>query len=188
MSGQSAILQEIYAKNRDDIDRLAQDVQNGYSFAKVSFIYGRLKRLGPWMQEDLTMELIFEIDMMQSALAIAYARVFVGGSRKIGRDKVPVDLRSAHDAIMELRNKRYAHDDNHASVDNFANMQMNGKQVTLAPGSNLLMCLGAPPEWEAPIKWLGEYLVEQSQKQLQRLTDNTGLEWVQPTGPAPNWL
>ena len=188
MSGQDNTRERLYFDHRDDIDRLAQDVQNGYSFSKVSFIYWRLQNLGPWKPEDFTMELIFEIDMMQAALAVEYSRVFAGGSRKVGRDKVPEHLRSVHDAIIELRNKRYAHDDNHASVKNSINIQIEGERVTIVPGAELKMCLGAPPEWEELINWLGGYLVEQTEKQLKRLTETTGLEWVQPKGPSPDWI
>jgi hypothetical protein len=188
MSDQDPARERLYSEHRDDIARLAQDVQNGYSFAKVSFIYGRLKKLGPWKPEDLSMELIFEIDMMQAALAVEYSRVFASGSRQVSRDKVPGHLRSVHDAIIELRNKRYAHDDNHASVENAVNIRIEGEQVTVVSGATMKMCLGAPSEWEELIKWLGCFLVEQTEKQLKRLTEKTGLEWVQPKGPSPAWL
>lgn len=188
MSDQDPVLERLHSEHGDDITRLAQDVQNGYSFSKVSFIYGRLKMLGPWKPEDFNMELIFEIDMMQAALAVEYSRVFVSGSRRVSRDKVPVHLRSVHDEIMELRNKRYAHDDTHASVENSVNIWIEGERVTVVSGAEMKMCLGAPPEWEELIKWLGRFLVEQTEKQLKRLTEKTGLEWVQPKGPPPGWL
>lgn len=134
------------------------------------------------------MELIFEIDMMQGALAVEYAKVFVGGSRKVSRDKIPQHLRPVHDAIMELRNKRYTHDDNHKTIENTANLRIESGRVVFEPGATLELALGAPAEWEELIKWLGEYLYDQSQKQLRRLTESTGLEWVQPHGSPPEWL
>lgn len=182
------MLDKIRADHGEDIERLAQDVQNEYSFTKVSFIYGRLKKMGPWRLEDFNMELILEIDMMQSALAVEYARIFVGGSRKVSRNKIPEDLRHVHDSIMELRNKRYAHDDNHFSVENFIDLEIQGEKVLVKPGSKLRMVFGAPSEWEPLIQWLGKYLHDQSQDQLQRLTDKTGYEWGRPSGPPPDWL
>ncbi|EAQ27210.1 hypothetical protein [Roseovarius sp. 217] len=188
MSDQDPAIERLYAEHGDDISRLAQDVQNAYSFSKVSFIYGRLKKLGPWKPEDFSMELIFEIDMMQAALAVEYSRVFVSGSRKVSNGKVPQHLKSVHEEIIQLRNKRYAHDGAHASVDNSVNILIEGERVTLKTGAEMAMCLGAPPEWEELIKWLGQFLFEQTEKQLKRLTEKTGLEWVQPMGPPPDWL
>jgi len=188
MSDQESALKKLYAEHENDISRLEKDVQNAYSFTKVNFIYERLKKLGPWKPEDLSMEIILEIDMMQAALAVEYSRVFVGGSRKVSRDKVPGHLRSVHDEILELRNKRYAHDDAHDSVENSTNIRIEDGQVEVKPGAKMAMCLGAPPEWEELIKWLGQFLFEQSEKQLKRLTEQTGLEWVQPMGAPPDWL
>jgi hypothetical protein len=134
--------------------------------------------MGPWKPEDFSMELIFEIDMMQAALAVEYSRIFVTGTRKVSRSKVPEHLRQFHDTILELRHKRYAHDDNHWSVENEVGLSIEGERVIVANSVTSEMVLGAPSEWEELINWLHEYLLEQSNKQLNRLTEKTGLRWV----------
>lgn len=188
LSDQDPAVALLCAEHKDEIDRMIADVQNGFSFAKVSFIYSRLKRMGPWKTEDLTMDLIFEIDMMQSALVTEYARVFTTGVRQVSRKKVPKHLRPTHDAIIQLRNKRYAHDDSHPSVRNSGDIRIEGEKVIFEPGANLKMALGAPREWEELISWLGEYVYEQGQQQLKRLSEKTGYEWVMPHGAPPTWL
>lgn len=163
----------------DDIDRLAQDVQNGYSFAKVSFIYDRLRKLGSLHPDAMTIETIYELDMMQSALVVEYARIFVGGARKISEKKVPSGLRAVHKSIMELRNKRYAHNDGHESVVNYLELQIVDDQIVVDTKANIGIALGAPAEWQALITWLGEYLFDQRERQLQYLSDKTGYAWLQ---------
>ena len=144
--------------------------------------------MGPWNPEDLTMELFLELDMMRSALAVEYARIFVGGGRKINRSKIPPELRHTHDAIMDLRNTRYAHDDTHKSVKNFVELEIEGNEVRAKPGANIGIVFGAPLEWEELIEWLGEYLFSQWKSQLKRLTDITGFDWTSSTGEPPSWL
>ncbi|WP_394178017.1 hypothetical protein [Yoonia maritima] len=161
----------------DDINRLAHDTQNGYSFAKVSFIYQRLRELGPFDPETISMDAIFALDMMQSAFVVEYARIFVGGTRKVSKSKVPAHLQKIHETIMDLRNKRYAHEDGHESVENFLELQILDDQIVVDTKANIGIALGAPPEWDALITWLGEYLFEQRKKQLQRLADVTGYKW-----------
>ena len=180
-----AYIQETYA---DDIERLILDASNGYSFSMVTYIYSRLKELGPWKPSDFSMEMILEIDMMHSALVVTYGRIFADGARKVSRDKVPTHLRQIHDQIMELRNQRYAHNDAHASIDLGARFEEDGETIEFHPSINMQMTLGAPAEWQELFDWLGEYLVEQSGKQLDRLSELTGKQWVQPKGPPPDWI
>jgi hypothetical protein len=185
MPDQDPKLKYLHENHQDEIERLGQDVQNTFSFGKVSFIFERLKMLGPWKPKDFNMELIFEIDMMQSALAVEYSRVFNSGPRKVNRDRVPQHLRAVHDKIMELRNERFAHVGNHASVENFVELKIEDNKVIVKAGATHLMQLGAPQEWGELIIWLGEHLNEQTAKQLVRLTTATGLEWVEQTDLQP---
>lgn len=188
MPKQDSVLNQICKNYHDDIDRLVQDTQNAYSYSKVVFIFERLTKTGPWGEGDFTMELILEIDMMQSALAVEYARVFSSGSRKVSESNVPPILKDVHREIMDLRNKRYAHDDNHGSVENTMDLLIEGKQIIIKTGANMRMVLGAPPRWGELIEWLGGYLRQQSQKQRQHLTDKTGYEWVEPMAPPTDPL
>ncbi len=180
MPDQDTELKSLYASYGADIDRMKQDVQNTYSSSKISFIYGRLKKLGPFKIADLSMDLIFEIDMMQGALVVEYAKIFSDGPRKVNRDRVPAHLKIVHDTIMEIRRKRYAHNDYHPSIENRVELDIEDTRIVVNSGSCLQITFGAPKEWEELIKWLEKHLFEQTEKQLKRLTSLTGREWVQP--------
>ncbi len=181
-------LSESLKPYKDEIDRLVLDANNGYSFSKVTYIYSRLKKMGPWKRSDLNMELILEIDMMHAALVVTYGRIFSGGARKVNPNKVPGHLRPIHDQIIELRNKRYAHNDEHKSIELKASFEEDGDKVILKPKISIQMALGAPAEWQELFDWLGDYLVNQSNKQLVRLSEISGREWSQPKGSPPDWI
>lgn len=181
-------LSDFLKQYEDEIERLLLDVNNGYSFSKVTYIYSRLKKMGPWQPSDFTMEMFLEIDMMHAGIAVTYGRIFSDGARKVSRNKVPSHLRPIHDQIIELRNQRYAHNDEHDSIELQASFELDGEKVIMRSHINMQTVLGAPAEWQELFDWLGGYLFDQSRKQLARLTELSGKEWWQPEGPPPNWI
>jgi hypothetical protein len=181
MTGDVPTPESLKVEYADDLLRITDDIQNDYSISKISFIYSRLKSLGPWGPDNLTTEAMLEIDTLQSAFAVEYARMFSTGTKRVSADKIPKNLKSAHNDIIALRNKRYAHNDNHTSVENFLDLRIDGQQVVVSQSTEMNMFLGAPPIWKELIDWVHKYSVEQSTKQLNRLTKKSGLEWVQQT-------
>lgn len=172
----------------DDFERLRQDTKNGFAFAELSYMYDRLQNLGPWHPSEITMEFIIELDMMHAAFSVTYGRIFSDGPRKINRSKVPAHLREYHDQLIELRNQRYAHNDNHSSVAIETQFELDNDHVVVGANINLAQVLGAPPEWKELIDWLGEHLVDQQRAQLKRLSEKTGVEFVPKSGPPPDWV
>ena len=64
-----------------------------------------------------TMETILELDMLTTAFVVTYARLQEGGGGSgFSRDSLPEALRPIHDEILDLRNKRFAHQAGHHSV------------------------------------------------------------------------
>ncbi|AGI68220.1 hypothetical protein OAN307_c26310 [Octadecabacter antarcticus 307] len=181
-------LEALLQEHSEDIARLRDSTANGYAFSIVSFIYSRLKEMGPWKPEDFTLEVLFEIDMHQSALVISYGRMFADGSRKISSKKIPAELQATHQEIMDLRNTRYAHNGDHETISVKTELEIDGKAVTVKDTLNSTMCLGAPQHWEPLIDWVGGYLVDQSRKERARLTEKTGLNWKGQDGPPPSWI
>lgn len=131
---------------------------------------------------------MLEIDLLQGAIVTSYGSVFSDGPRKVARDKVPLELRETHDALIDLRNKRFAHHDHHESFQVEAELEVKACEVRVQTSGSLLMAFGAPEEWEVLFAWLDGYLLDQAQKQLRRLSDKTGYQWVMPSAPPPAWL
>ncbi|OOY02864.1 hypothetical protein [Thioclava sp. F28-4] len=186
MTDEAPELEKLVSGCDRQLKKIALDTQHGYSFAKISHIYDKLKRMGPWRQEDLSMELMFDIDTLQSALAVEYGRIFASGTNHISPSKVPSHLKETHDEIILLRNKRYAHYDEHPSIENLLEIQADGGKLTIHPKAIMGMHLGAPRHWEPLIKWLGEYLHDQTQRVTKRLSKDTGYEWTYAPWPAPD--
>ncbi|MCP1214365.1 hypothetical protein, partial [Acetobacter okinawensis] len=66
---------------------------------------------------EATTEWMLENDMLTLAFVTTYARLVQGGiGSGVSRKTLPTELRSVHDSIVELRNKRYAHNDKHESI------------------------------------------------------------------------
>lgn len=183
MSGKSDDFEKVIQAHQDDVALLEDSVRNRHSIDKVLFIYGRLKGMGPFRGDDLTLDLLFEIDTLHCALVIEYGRIFSSGMSKVSKSKVPEGLRDVHDEIMELRNKRYAHDDDHGSFETQLNFSPKGKRVEVLPEYKIGMRLGAPPHWEPLFEWVAKYLKSQFDKQLDRLSKATGYDWYRPEAP-----
>ncbi|OAP35834.1 hypothetical protein AU381_16765 [Sinorhizobium glycinis] len=63
------------------------------------------------------MEVVLEHEMLTTPFAITYARLIDGGlGSGVSRDVLPPDLRKAHDDLITLRNKRFAHNAGEDSV------------------------------------------------------------------------
>src|SRR3546814_16868596 len=63
------------------------------------------------------MAAFLELDMLTTAFVATYVRLHTGGSGSgFARAPLPEALRSAHDEIIDMRNKRYAHVAEHDSV------------------------------------------------------------------------
>jgi hypothetical protein len=66
---------------------------------------------------EATTEWMFETDMLTLAFVTTYVRLIHGGTGSgVSRSSLPAELRPVHDNIIELRNKRYAHNDRHDSI------------------------------------------------------------------------
>jgi hypothetical protein len=73
------------------------------------------------------MDAILELDMLTTSFVTAYARLHHGGNGSgFSRDILPERLRDTHDQIIEMRNKRFAHNDDHHSVANAMEIQFEG--------------------------------------------------------------
>lgn len=84
---------------------------------------------------------------------------------------------------MELRHKRYAHNDEHDSVDLSIDLAFDDTSVEVKLNIELGMTVGLPAEWTDLLDWIGDHLESKMQGHLDRLSRLTGLEWKRMAAP-----
>lgn len=133
------------------------------------------------------MDAILELDMLTTAFVVTYVRLHQGGNGSgFSRDALPEKLRVIHDQIIELRNKRFAHNDDHHSVSNAMEIGFQDDRFEIKFGLTLGYHVGGATEWHELVKFLEVMIVERLHKLFARLKEKTGRDWVLPTGPAPH--
>ena len=132
------------------------------------------------------MEAILELDMLTTAFVVTYVRLHQGGSGSgFARDALPPKLREVHDAIVDLRNKRFAHNDEHHSVSNGMEIGFSEGRFDIKFGLTLGYHVGGATEWHELVDFLDSMVAEKMGKILARLQEKTGREWTLPSCPAP---
>jgi hypothetical protein len=134
-----------------------------------------------------TMEAILELDMLTTAFVATYVRLFTGGnSSGFARDNLPEGLRAAHDEIIEIRNKRYAHTDDHGSVkDEMRIQEGDGGSFVVHLSISYSYYIGGSNEWTKLVDCLDDLFANRGDKIIDRLKQRTGREWSLARGEAP---
>nr|WP_233286061.1 hypothetical protein [Bradyrhizobium brasilense] len=128
-----------------------------------------------------------ELDMLTTAFVVAYVRLHQGGNGSgFDRNILPEKLRVVRDEIIDVRNKRFAHNDDHHSVSNAMGVEFDGDNFFLKFDLTLGYHVCGATEWHELVSFLDGYTVERMEKLLARLKTKTGYEWVWPKGPAPD--
>jgi hypothetical protein len=176
--GQAAL--EAVNKELQQLSRISN------SFTSLVALKHAQKRLSEY-KFAADMDAIMELDMLTTAFVVAYARLYQGGNGTgFARDVLPEHLRGVHDQIIEIRNKRFAHNDDHHSVTNDLGVEFDGSRFFLKFNLTLGYHVGGATEWHELTAFLDRYTVERMEKVLARLKQKTGYEWIMPTGPAPD--
>jgi hypothetical protein len=156
------------------------------SFTSLVALKHAQKRLSEY-EFDTNMDAIMELDMLTTAFVVAYVRLHQGGNGSgFKRDILPEKLRSVQDEIIDVRNKRFAHNDDYHSVSNALGVEFDGDRFFLKFNLTLGYHIGGATEWHEPVSFLDRFTVERMEKLLVRLKAKTGYDWVWPKGPAPD--
>ncbi len=174
---------QVADKDIQSLTRLAKAIPTTSS---LSYIYHRLRT----MKFEATSETLMEHDVLTTAFIVNYSRLFVSGNGGSGvsRDQIPAHLKSVHDDIIELRNKRYAHNAGHDTVDSGIQIGFDGTRFRLNLELSLGFHFGGRDEWEELVTFLDAHMHERVAKILSRLKEKTGYEWVFPAGSPPDWV
>ncbi len=154
--------------------------------SSLSYIYHRLRTA----KFELTAEAVMELEMLTTAFIVTYARLFASGNGGSGvsKDQIPEHLKDVHDDIIELRNKRYAHNGGHDTINSGIEIDFDGSQFRIHLQMSMGYHLGGRDEWEQLVTFLDAHMHERLSKILGRLKAKTGYDWIFPEGPAPDWV
>ncbi|TIQ35491.1 MAG: hypothetical protein E5X48_14080 [Mesorhizobium sp.] len=167
-----------------DIKNLIRLVGAFQGMASLSYIHHRLSKA----DFNSTTEAILEHDMLTSAFVIAYVRLIDGGiGSGVSRKTLPPHLRKAHDEIIELRNKRFAHNAGHRSVDGKLDILFGDGRFDVSVTMQVGYYVRGANEWGELVTFLNGLMFDRLTKLLERLKDKTGCEWTFPSGPPPAW-
>ena len=133
-----------------------------------------------------TMEWALENDMLTLAFVTTYARLVDGGiGSGVSRGALPAELRPIHDTIIDLRNKRYAHNAGHPSADGQLTIELADGDFNINVSYNLGFHVGGALEWRPLVEFLDDLMLTRMHAQLTRLSEKTGRQWTFPMGGEP---
>ncbi|NVK17765.1 MAG: hypothetical protein HWE30_03630 [Methylocystaceae bacterium] len=169
-----------------DIQSLIRLMKATPTTSSLSYIFHRLRTT----QFELTMESVMEQEILTAAFIVTYGRLAASstGVTGIKRKSIPEHLRPVHDEIIDLRNKRYAHNGAHETVDGGVEIIFDENGFKLNLQMHLGFHVGGKNEWEELITFIDSLMHERLTKILDRLKERTGYEWTIPNGPPPSWV
>ncbi|MER9022689.1 hypothetical protein NKI01_09030 [Mesorhizobium sp. M0815] len=184
-------LRTIVADGRAVLEAVDSDIKKvirlvGAFPAMTSLRYSQ-HRLSTAVFEPTT-DTILEHEMLTTAFVIAYVRLMDGGQGSgVSRNALPTHLRRAHDEIVELRNKRFAHNVGHESVEGMLEIGFENGRFDLNVSFRMGYYVRGADEWGELVAFLDQLMFERLGKLLEKLTQKTGHEWKFPSGPPPPW-
>ena len=169
-----------------DIQGLIRLINAIPTTTSLSYIYHRLRT----SKFEATPEWVMEQETLTTAFIVTYARLFAkgDGASGISKGSIPAHLRPVHDDIIQLRNKRYAHNGSHETINSGIRIDFDDSGFRIQAQMSLGFYVGGRNEWEDLITFIDAHMHERLTKILCRLKEKTGYEWVFPTGPAPDWV
>lgn len=180
------------AQANDVLQAADEDIKNFIRLANafqttvsLSYMYQRLRAV----EFGKTADWFMENETLTTAFVVTYARLFASGSGGggISKGQMPAHLRGVHDDIIDIRNKRYAHNDGHKSIETGARIFVDeDERYQIELQLNVGFYMGGRNEWADLVTFLHAHLYGRIQKILKRLKEKTGREWVFPTGPEPD--
>lgn len=182
LKGEGQAVLEAADENLKILNRLAHAFP---TMASLRYIHHRLTTT----KFAATEEWMLENDMLTLAFVTTYARLIDGGiGSGVSRSALPPELRPVHDHIIELRNKRYAHNAGHPSITGNLEIGFEGEKFDIKIQFEMGVHVGGALEWTPLVSFLDELMYRRLHIQLDRLKEKTGREWSFPSGPPPAWL
>ena len=128
---------------------------------------------------EATTEWYLENSSRTTAFIVTYGRLFTEskGTYKIERSKVPDELGDIHDEVMRMRNKLYAHNGDHESINTYPEIGFDGTEFEIRLGMTIDVHVGGNTHWDELVTFVNEHISDQLYKNIERLKEDTGTEW-----------
>jgi hypothetical protein len=150
------------------------------SVVSLKHIDGRLRAYK--FQAEL--DAFLELEMLTTAFVVTYVRLFLGGaSAGFGRQELPESLHAAHDQILDMRNRRFAHSDEHHSITDAMEIGFRDDQFQINPSIVMGFYVGGANEWHELVDFIDNLYAEKMEKLMAKLSTKTGHKWAWPKGP-----
>lgn len=131
-----------------------------------------------------TMEAILENEILVTAFVVTYARLQAGGiGSGFARGALPEHLRGFHDEIIDLRNKRFAHNAAHHTINEAMEIGFLDGRFEIQLGSEFRIQIGGATEWQELVDFIDGLIAGRMEKVIAKLAGKTGFEWSLPKGP-----
>ena len=166
-----------------DLSRVSKLTSSYVAIESLRHVQDRLAQLG----FAATMEHFLELDMLTLAFVVTYSRLHDGGvGGGFARDHLPEKLRPVHDEIIELRNKRFAHNTGHHSVADALEIQSDtsGEWFNVKLGYTMRFQIGGNPLWKDIVDTLDEVYATRMGKLLSKISEKTGRNWAMESAPS----
>jgi hypothetical protein len=168
----------------EDLDHVIRLAKALPTMASLRYIHHRLASI----KFEASTEWMMETEMLTSAFVVTYARLMEGGNGSgVARSALPKDLRETHDALIEMRNTRFAHNSEHHSVNGDIEIGFENGEFDINLKFRIGFHIGGALEWGRLVRFLDEMMYNRIDKLVKRLSEKTGRVWRFPHGPAPNW-
>jgi len=165
-----------------ELTKLSQFTKTGMAIAHALQALKEMEVLAPNATDPAA---YWKFEAALTMFAISYGRLFASGNAsRLDRKDIPDELKGVHDEIMSLRSQRYAHNDEHHSVEEKLSIEKRGDRVALGP----MLSIGLPvdPLFFSEAKKAVEHALitmkKRSDKVLKRLESKTGLNWEYDVG------
>jgi len=131
-----------------------------------------------------TLDSIMDLDMLTTAFVVTYVRLSKGEAGSgFDRGALPAHLRASHDQIVDLRNKRFAHNTDHHSMTNAMEVAFGMDRFEVSFRLSMTFQVGGADEWHDLVQFLDEMYATRIEKILARLKSETGREWSFASAP-----
>lgn len=142
------------------------------------------------LKREVTLDNVLEIDGLLLAFSVTYGRLFTEAAEEFPRlDRNAVyktgELRATHDRIMEIRNKRYAHEGAGRDIEFSMGVELKDSVLTVKPSIAFAIPGHEFPSYRTLIDVLQTYTYEKLHKTIEKASAALGVRIDFPHGPPP---
>lgn len=181
-------VKEIFKQNFKQIKSIEKMALNYFTLHNIRYWYSLLFN---YSVAEITINELLQIEALTTSISIAYGRLFgknEAGTKKLEHDIIPKEFSLAHNEIINLRHKRYAHHGEDSAISKSVKPQYIGGRFKIELNIEIGFYYGAAKHWAPLFAWLDKYMYETLHKNIESLTQKTGYIWEMPNGPAPKWV